>query len=107
MNKTRIFLISILFITFFGVSNIFGQNTKKQVLNKSESRLRSIYDRNEFRAKRFHANWLPDGSGYTVLEPDNDPQKQILVRYEIVKGNRTVIDTTLKEKTIRESRVDL
>ena len=63
----------ILFISFFGISNIFGQNSKEQVLKKSESRLRSIYDRNEFRAKKFHANWLPDGSGYTGLLKTSQP----------------------------------
>tara|TARA_Y100000590_G_scaffold379723_1_gene447563 strand:+ start:851 stop:2902 length:2052 start_codon:yes stop_codon:yes gene_type:complete len=91
----------ILFISFFGISNIFGQNSKEQVLKKSESRLRSIYDRNEFRAKKFHANWLPDGSGYTVLESDSESQKQVLVRYQMVNENRTVIDTILKEKNTK------
>ena len=83
------------------MSNICGQNSKKQVLNNSESRLRAIYDRNEFRAKRLRANWLPDGSGYTVLEPDNESQKQLLVRYELANGNRTVIDSSLKEENLK------
>jgi hypothetical protein len=38
------------------------------MLKKAESRLRAIYDRDEFRAKRYRADWLPDSSGYTVLE---------------------------------------
>ena len=91
----------VLFISFFSVSNICGQNSKKQVLNNSESRLRAIYDRNEFRAKRLRANWLPDGSGYTVFELDNESQKQILVRYEMANGNRTVIDSPLKDENLK------
>ncbi|HIC74798.1 MAG TPA: S9 family peptidase [Candidatus Marinimicrobia bacterium] len=101
MNKIRIFFVSVLFINFFAVSNICGQNSKKQVLNNSELRLQAIYDRNEFRAKRLRANWLPDGSGYTVLEPDNVLQKQVLVRYEMANGNRTVIDSSLKEENLK------
>ena len=101
MNKIHIFFVSVLFITFFAVSNICGQNSKKQVLNNSESRLRAIYDRNEFRSKRLRANWLPDGSGYTVLEPDNESQKKVLVRYEMANGNRTVIDSSLKEENLK------
>ena len=101
MNKIRIFFVSVLFINFFAVSNICGQNSKKQVLNNSELRLQAIYDRNEFRAKRLRANWLPDGSGYTVLEPNNESQKQVLVRYEMANGNRTVIDSSLKEENLK------
>ena len=97
MKHLTFFVLS---ITFFTVSNICGQNSKKQVLNNSESKLRAIYDRNEFRAKRLLANWLPDGSGYTVLELDNESQKQILVRYEMANGNRTVIDSSLKEENL-------
>ena len=95
------FTFFVLFISFFSVSNICGQNSKKQVLNNSESRLRAIYNRNEFRAKRLRANWLPDGSGYTVFELDNESQKQILVRYEMPNGNRTVIDSPLKEENLK------
>ena len=95
------FTFFVLFISFFAVSNICGQNSKKQVLNNSESRLRAIYDRNEFRAKRLRANWLPDGSGYTVFELDNESQKQILVRYEMANGNRTVIDSPLKDENLK------
>ena len=101
MNKMKHFTFFVLSITFFTVSNICGQNSKKQVLNNSESRLRAIYDRNEFRAKRLRANWLPDGSGYTLLELDNESQKQILVRYEMANGNRTVIDSSLKEENLK------
>ena len=78
-----------------------SMNSKKQVLNNSESRLRAIYNRNEFRAKRLRANWLPDGSGYTVFELDNESQKQILVRYEMANGNRTVIDSPLKDENLK------
>ena len=84
-----------------------SMNSKKQVLNNSESRLRAIYDRNEFRAKRLRANWLPDGSAYTVFELDNESQKQILVRYEMTNGNRTVIDSPLKEENLNLEKIHL
>ncbi|MCZ6792066.1 MAG: hypothetical protein O7J95_00460, partial [Planctomycetota bacterium] len=39
-----------------------------EISRERQSRLRAIYERGEFRAKRFRANWLADSSGYTVVE---------------------------------------
>ncbi len=61
------------------------------LLEKAESRLRAIYDRDEFRARRFRAEWLPDSSGYTVRESVPGEEGQVLVRYEAAGGQRTVL----------------
>ena len=61
-----------------------------QVPAELEARLRAIYEENEFTAKRFRANWLPDGSGYLVLEPAASGTGQEIVHYEPSSGNRTV-----------------
>ena len=40
----------------------------KRVLAEAEPRIRAIYERREFRAAEFSAEWLPDSSGYSVPE---------------------------------------
>jgi dipeptidyl-peptidase-4 len=75
------------------------------VLKQAESRLQAIYDRNEFRAVRFRADWLPDCSSYTVLELASDTNEQILVRYDAASGERTVLDATQKERGRRTGNV--
>jgi hypothetical protein len=41
----------------------------------------AIYDRDEFRPRRFQAEWLPDSSGYTVMELA--PVRMLMARYLI------------------------
>lgn len=57
--------------------------------------LHAIYERNEFNARGFRAAWLPDGSGYTVLEsPPGDRaggNSREIIRYEAASGARTVL----------------
>ena len=78
---------------------------QERILKEAESRLRAIYDREEFRAKRFRADWLPDSSGYTVLESVPDGKERVLVRYDAASGKRTVLDSTQREKSHRSGNV--
>jgi dipeptidyl-peptidase-4 len=73
--------------------------SREQALKEAESRLRAIYEQGEFRAKLFHAEWLSDGSGYTVLEPAPGANEQLLVRYDAASGERTVLDSPQGEKS--------
>ena len=68
-------------------------------LTQAESRLRAIYDRDEFRPKSFRADWLPDSSGYTVLESAPDAKEQVRVRYDVASGKRTVLDGSKQEQS--------
>ena len=43
--------------------------------------MHAIYDRDEFRPRRFQAEWLPDSSGYTVMELA--PVRMLMARYLI------------------------
>ncbi len=86
-----LFLIGIL--STAAVAAVPAQTTKEHLLEKAESRLRAIYERNEFRARRFRADWLAESSGYTVLEPDPDGNAQVRVRYDVPSGKRTVLDS--------------
>jgi len=87
------------------VPDIDGQTSGKQFLEKAESRLRAIYERDEFRAKRFRADWLEDSSGYTVSEPVTGTEKRVLVRYDAASGKRTVLDSPEKESAGRSGKI--
>jgi dipeptidyl-peptidase 4 len=72
--------------------DLSAQTSPKNTLKEAESRLRAIYDRDEFRAKGFRAEWLSDSSGYTVWESVPDAKEQVQARYEVASGKRTVLD---------------
>jgi len=76
-----------------------AQRSQKLLLEKAESRLRAIYERREFRAKTFHADWLADSSGYTVLESVPDAKERVLVRYDLATGKRTVLGPPERDRT--------
>jgi dipeptidyl-peptidase-4 len=87
------------------VPDIRGQDSKELILKEAESRLRAVYDRGEFRAKRFRADWLGDSSGYTVSESVPGADERVLVRYDAASGKRTVLDSSRKEDTGRSRNV--
>ncbi len=59
------------------------------------ARLRAIYERGEFRDEPFDAEWLADGSGYTVRERDPETDRSIVVRYDISSGKRNKLEQPL------------
>jgi dipeptidyl-peptidase-4 len=74
-------------------------DSKPAKLDEAESRLRAIYERGDFRARRFRAEWLPDGSGYTVSEQDPDTKQSVWVQYDAASGKRTVLDSESEGKS--------
>ncbi len=97
------FLIGI--VGTIAVPDIRAQTSQVLILKEAESRLRAIYDREEFRAKRFRADWLSDSSGYTVLESVPDAKERVLVRYDAATGKRTVLDSPQREKSGRSGNI--
>jgi len=91
-------------VCIVAVPNIRGQDSKEQILKEAESRLRAVYERGEFRAKRFRADWLTDGSGYTVMEPVPGKKEQVLVRYDAASGKRTVLDSPQRVEANRSKK---
>src|SRR5210317_2098662 len=87
------------------VPGLCGQASNESMLEEAESRLRAVYDRGEFRAKRFRADWLDDGSGYTVSETVPEKEERVLVRYDAASGRRTVLDSPRKERTGRSGNI--
>ncbi|MGZ0173262.1 MAG: DPP IV N-terminal domain-containing protein [Planctomycetales bacterium] len=55
---------------------------------ETQSRLRDVYERGEFRPRIFQAEWLPDSSGYTVRERDPKTNEPIKVWYDVATGKR-------------------
>ncbi len=86
-------------VGIIAVSDIYSQDSQNLVLKDTESRLRRIYVQREFRAKRFSADWLPDGSGYTVREQVPGANERVLVRYDAASGKRTVLESPRRKRT--------
>ena len=104
--RTSMIVACFTFVCIVGivaVPDIHGQDSKELILKEAESRLRAVYDRGEFRAKRFRANWLPDSSGYTVMETVPGAEEQVRVRYDCASGKRTVLDSPQKEEGDRSN----
>ncbi|MEZ6124153.1 MAG: DPP IV N-terminal domain-containing protein [Planctomycetaceae bacterium] len=49
-------------------------------------RMKGVYDRGEFRAKEFRADWLPDSSGYSIRERDPQTDSMVTVHYDVTTG---------------------
>lgn len=60
------------------------------VLTQAEDRIRAIYERNEFGAAPFRAEWSADGSTYTVWERLPHLSEPARVLYDAATGGRTV-----------------
>ena len=76
----------------FGVENSWAQRSYSiKVPNETKERLKEIYEEGVFSPESFRATWLPDGSGYMVLEIDAESNDRSLVRYKVTSGNRKVI----------------
>ncbi len=88
-----------------GVPDVRGQTSRELILKEADSRLRAVYDRGEFRAKRFRADWLSDSSGYTILEPVPGAEERVLVRYDAASGKRTVLDSPQREEAGRSDKI--
>jgi len=106
--RTSMFFVCCTFVCIAGivaVPDVRGQTSKEVISKEAESRLRAIYEREEYRAKRFRADWLGDSSGYTVLEPVPGADERVLARYDAVSGKRTVLDSPQREKSGRSGNI--
>ena len=81
-----------------------SQSAHQALLDRAESRLRAIYERDEFRPRRFRAEWLADSSGYTVLEAVPNAKERVRVRYAVADGKRTVVNDSEQERSSRSGQ---
>ncbi len=84
--------------------NSYGQTTNDVLLKQAESRLRAIYERDEFRPKSFRAEWLADSSGYTVLESVPGAIEKVRARYDVESGKRTVLSDSEQKPSSRSGQ---
>ena len=56
--------------------------------NRTEARLKAIYDRGEFRAKNYRPTWLSDSSGFVTEEVDPNTKKATQWFHEARSGER-------------------
>lgn len=84
-------LVWVVVVAELALQTGYGQPSQETLLQQAESRLRAIYERDEFRPKVFRAEWLADSSGYTVLESEPGTQDKVRVRYAVADGERTVL----------------
>ncbi|MHC4740652.1 MAG: DPP IV N-terminal domain-containing protein, partial [Planctomycetota bacterium] len=108
MMRTSLFLACCTFVCIIGVaavSDVRGQASKEALFEEAESRFRAIYERDEFRAKRFRADWLEDSSGYTVLEPVPGSDEKVRARYDAASGKRTVVESSEKAEPRRRGKI--
>ena len=80
-----------LLLAIVGVTALSPLSAYSQVPAETQSRLRSIFEARDFDARSFQATWLPDGSGYTILEAPAGASQQELIHYGAASGNRTVL----------------
>jgi dipeptidyl-peptidase-4 len=69
---------------------------------ETESRLKAIYDRGEFRAQKFQAQWLTNSSGYTVQERDPKTKETIRTTYQVRTGERVNTTSAQEKESDRE-----
>ncbi|MBM3847487.1 MAG: S9 family peptidase [Verrucomicrobia bacterium] len=81
-----------------------GQTSHEALLNQAESRLRAIYERDEFRPKRFQAEWLADSSAYTVSESMTGAKERMRVRYDLADGKRTVLSDSEQKQAAKSGQ---
>ena len=95
--KTRKIQTSLIcaFLVIFTAAPAFCVQKYKDKLKKAESRLRGIFENNDYRTKSFRGQWLNDSSGYTVMEDADSSDKKVKVLYD-VRDKRTVLDANDK-----------
>jgi len=68
-----------------------GTEDRARLLAQVEPRLKAIYDSNEFSVRSFRATWLPDGSGYLMLEKAANAPESEIVGYDADGSKRAVV----------------
>jgi dipeptidyl-peptidase-4 len=72
--------------------DVHGEESTESLLDRITPRLRAIYEQGEFRAKHFPGEWLPDSSGYTIVETEGGTKKRVPVFYDAATGDRKLLE---------------
>ncbi len=96
------FCIALLLATTFAVRSGNAQtHTNSEWHSHAEARLKSIYDRGEFRAKAYQAIWLKDSSGFVTKTVDPVTNQESSTFYDVKTGSSRAMtkDETVPEPT--------
>ena len=108
MNMNMVVALLMFFCIVGGVAapDVYGQDSTEQLLQKAEVHMRAIYETGKFagEARSFRGTWLPDGLGYTVIEPDPGSDGRVRVRYDVATGKRTVVGEARRGEEARRRR---
>jgi dipeptidyl-peptidase-4 len=101
--KTRSLLLTIALVGICTLSNpqCLAETVKDLLLENAAPRLRAIYEDGAFRPNRFVADWLSDGSGYTVMESVPGSEEKVTVQVDCATGKRTVLDSSNRQESGR------
>ena len=72
----------------FGKAETSGAFSRSAKLEAAQDLIEGIYRRGDFRGRTFRGEWLPDSSGYLVMEFDGELKKRRLFRYDVEDGTR-------------------
>lgn len=82
------FLIGLLMLTVSAETAFAQPNLQNAWQDEVQARLRAIYERGQWRAKRFEAQWLPDSSGYLVTERQEGSNQDVVRFYHVESGEQ-------------------
>ena len=78
---------SIVISLTIAICQLPAQNTGEDAWRPPiESRLKAIYEQGEFRPKGFAAEWLPDSSGFAMVEVDPQTNRSSRRVYDVRTG---------------------
>jgi dipeptidyl-peptidase-4 len=81
-------LTALILIGSVAAQSTFSQTSEQPDWRETtQSRLRAIYERGEWRARAFDAQWLPDSSGYVVAQSLGNNESQS-VCYDVATGEQ-------------------
>ncbi len=92
MKTSGTVLLCFLWLAVAFAPDVQGQDQTAAKLRQAAQRIRAIYERGEFREKRFWADWLDDSSGYVVMETPAGSRRGVAVQYDVADGKRTVLN---------------
>jgi len=94
------FLIGLLMLTV-SAETLSAQSIRQNAWqDEVQSRLRAIYERGQWRARRFEAQWLPDSSGYLVTERQQSSNQDLVRFYHVESGEQGETPSLLRPEPL-------
>jgi dipeptidyl-peptidase 4 len=89
-----------------GLANLHAQQMPQAWLDgATQTRLESVYDRGEFRAKGFPAKWSPDSLSFSVQQQDPATAESTTVYYDVRTGDPIDLQSSAQEAELNRPLV--